>query len=55
MAAEIDIAIFEWQTRRRHPKTASETSRVLEGAIPKLQAKHLELRWHPKTVSSGCN
>ena len=28
MAAEIDIAIFEWQTRRRHPKTASETSRV---------------------------
>ena len=28
MAAEIDIAIFEWQTRRHHPKTASETSRV---------------------------
>ena len=28
MAAESDIAIFEWQTRRRHPKTASETSRV---------------------------
>ena len=28
MAAEIDIATFEWQTRRRHPKTASETSRV---------------------------
>jgi len=26
MAAEIDIAMFEWQTRRPHPKTASETS-----------------------------
>ena len=34
MAAEIDIAIFEWQTRRRRPKTASETSCVKKAPSP---------------------
>ena len=47
------------RTRMANKKAPSQNCKRnisrLEGAIPKLQAKHLELRWHPKTVSSGCN
>ena len=54
MAAEIDIAMFEWQTRRPHPQTASETS-CIKKVLPQtaggtfwvkatLQAKHLHRR-----------
>ena len=34
LAAEINISIFEWQTRWRHPKTASETSCVKKAPSP---------------------